>query len=167
MRSIVPEMQPSRDCMTRSSMSAGLRGFSCDFLPLECAQDSEDFVQIRLLAEVIYLAKNDRPFLVDDKDCAFGYAGNWRTEAQDAVAFGDAAMRKEVAAQWKAQYPGFLLLKGYMASDRVHAYAQNLGIVLGELVYTSIGRRELCRSNRRPIGHVKSKHYVFFPAVIF
>ena len=148
-------------------MSARMRRSSCHFLALESAQDSEDLVQIRLLAEMIYLAKNDGPFLIDDEDCAFGYAGNWRTEAQDAVAFGDAAVRKEVAAQRKAQYAGFLLLKGYMASDRVHAYAQNLGIVLGELVDASVGRRELCGSNGRPIGHVESKHYVFFPAVIF
>ena len=53
-----------------------------------------------------------------------------------------------------------------MAFGGVNAYAHDLGIILGELAQTSIGRRKLGGSNRRPVGHVESKDYMLFAAVI-
>lgn len=137
-----------------------------NFLPLQLAQDTKYLIQVRLFAEVIDLAKDDRPFFVDDEDGALGYARDRRSKAQHAVSFGDLAMGIKIAAQRKAQDAGFELLKSYMAVDGVNADAHDLGIVLGELAQSSIGRRELGGSNRCPVGHVKSKHDVLFPTIV-
>ena len=159
------ELKASR--WKRTLLRAQLRRSCSDFLLLELAQDREHLVQVRLFAEMIYLAKNDRPFLVDDEDRPFGYTWNGRTQPQDTVALGDLTMGKEVAAKREAQFTGFLFLKGYMAVGGVYAHAHDLGIQFGELCYASIGRPKLRRSNRRPVGHVESKHDMLLPAIVF
>lgn len=149
-----------------ASATAGMGRAGRNFRPLQLAQHTKYLIQVRLLAEVIDLAKDDRPFFVDDEDGALGYARDRRSKAQHAVTLGDLAMGIKIAAQRKAQDAGFELLKSYMAVDGVNADAHDLGIVLGELAQSSIGRRELGRSNRGPVGHVKSKHHVLLPAII-
>ena len=53
-----------------------------------------------------------------------------------------------------------------MTTDGVNANAHDLGIIFDELAQTSIGRRELGGSNRRPVGHVESQHHMLFPTII-
>ena len=143
-----------------------MRRSGCYVLAFKPPQDAKHLVQVRLLAEMIDIAKDDRPFFVDDDDRALGYAGDRRTKAKDTVILSDLPMGIKIAAQGKAQDAGFELLKRYMAVDGVNANAHDLGIVLGELAQTSIGRRELSRSNRRPVGHVESKHHMLLPTII-
>ena len=109
-----------------------MRRSGCYFLSLKPAQHTEYLVQIRLLAEVVDLAKDDRPLFVDDEDGALGYARNRWTKAQNTIILSDLAVRIEITAKRKPQGTGFELLKSYMAVDRVNAYAHDLGIVLGE-----------------------------------
>src|SRR5262249_29220511 len=82
----------------RSSAPAGLLRLCRYFFPLQPPQDAKYLVEIRLLAEMIDLAKDDRPFFIDDEDRALSYPRDRRPQAEHTVALSDLAMGIEIAA---------------------------------------------------------------------
>src|SRR5262249_51647223 len=75
------------------------------------------------------------------------------------------AVRIEVAAQRILQLADFFFLPGNVAPGRIHAHAQHLGIVGGELVEVTTVRRHLLASGRRPIEGIKRQDNIFAPVI--
>lgn len=119
----------------------------------------------RLLAKLIDFREGNFALLVHDDHGPFADAGQGRTFAKNAVGFGHASMRIEVAYQGITQHPDGFFLPGNMAEDGINANAHDLGIKAGELIEIVVKRRHLGGSSRAPIQRIEGQHEVFLAAI--
>lgn len=119
----------------------------------------------RLLAKLIDFREGNFALLIYDDHGPFTDAGQGRPFAENAVGFGHASMRIEVAHQGITQDPDGFFLPGDVAENGINANAHDLGIETGELIEIVVERRHLGGSSRTPIQRIEGQHEVFLAAI--
>jgi len=129
-------------------------------LLVQPSQHLKQFFVLRRLSQRVDLGEGDYALLVDDENGALGDTRNRISLAQHSIFDGDFAMRPKIAGQRKSDPADILLLPGDVARNGIHAYAHDLGIVSGKLLYIEVCRRNLSASGRGPIEGVEGQDHV-------